>query len=176
MQNNSFLYGDIDMREAYGLIVERYADVLAPELRQRKQEVPERDGAFDYGAAYYNERELSVECGTVQLLTREACRELSATLGRKAKITFWNEPDKYYIGRIYDPATIERLAGKMKKFTLTFVCDPFAYGQQRTEAFEGSANLSYAGSARTPTRITVTNTTGVALQGLTITMREAILT
>ena len=78
------------------------------------------------------------------------------------------------MGRIYDSTSIERVVGKARKFQLVFVCEPFAYGEQKTENFVGEKKLEYAGTARTPTRITITNQTGVAVQGLTITMKERV--
>lgn len=160
------------MREKFGLIVESFEDVLTPALRPRKVTVPQLDGAVDYGAEAYEERQLVINCATVALLTRGACRELSYAISRKAKIIRWDEPDKYYIGQVYDPAAIERIAGRAKRFSLPFVCDPFAYGEQRTISFNGSSNLNYSGTARTPTRITIVTTT--AMNGLTITMREGM--
>ena len=172
MLKHSFSFCGVDMREKYGLIVEKAEDVLAPDLRERKVEIPSRDGAWDYGAENYDERRLVITCGA--LLTREQCRELSYELSRKAEIRLWDEPGKYYVGRIYDSTSIERVVGKARKFQLVFVCEPFAYGEQKTENFVGEKKLEYAGTARAPTRITITNQTGAAVQGLTITMKERV--
>ena len=174
MMKHSFTYNNVDMRAEFGLIVERFTDVLAPELRERKMSVPFRDGAFDYGAKYYEERKLEIQCGTAALMTRGEARRLSLVLAKKGLIRRWDEEDKYYVGRAYNPAEIERVAGKMLRFTLAFVCDPFAYGEQVTEEFSGMANLTYGGTARTPTRIIIRNDTGMALNGLVVTMRERI--
>lgn len=69
MLKHSFSFGGVDMREKYGLIVEKAEDVLAPDLRERKVEIPSRDGAWDYGAENYDERRLVITCGA--LLSRE---------------------------------------------------------------------------------------------------------
>jgi len=160
------------MRERFGLIVERFEDVLTPALRPRKVVAPLLDGALDYGGVAYDERRFTVRCATASLLSRDACRELSYAVSRKARIVRWDEPDKYYLGRVYDPAGIERVAGSAKRFSIAFDCDPFAYGEQVTEIFAGSKRLSYAGTARTPTRIVIT--ASGATTGLTIIMREGI--
>ena len=174
MYKHSFTVGGVDMRHEFGLIVDNFEDVLTPQLRPRKATVPQSDGALDYDARYYDERELVVNCATLKLLTRAECRNLSLALSRKAQIVRWDEPDKYYVGRVYDPVEIERLAGKAKRFSIPFVCEPFAYGQQQMIGFQGRSNLTYQGTARTPTRITIVNTDPFTLNGITIRMREAI--
>lgn len=174
MMDYGFSFAGVDMRAVYGLIVSKFNDALQPKLRARKLEIPMRDGAYDYGAKWYAERTVTIECATTRLLTRADVRELSLTLSQKGELRRWDEPDKYYIGRIYDPAQIERMAGVAKRFVLVFECEPFAYGQQQTEVFSRAKNLTYAGTARTPARITITNNTGAVLNGVTITMREEI--
>lgn len=174
MMRHSFSFAGIDMRERFGLLVENFGDVLMPQLRERKQVIPYRDGAYDYGAKYYDERAITIDCATAQLLTRAQVRELSLILAQKGELRRWEEPDKYYIGRIYDATSIERLAGAAKRFSLVFACEPFAYGRQVTKSFVNDAALSYAGSARTPTRITITNANAYAINGISIIMREAI--
>jgi len=173
MLDYSFTFGGVDIRDEYGLIVERFEDVLAPSLRERKIVVPERDGAYDYGAKYYDERRLIVHCASVGM-TRTECRELALALSEKDELIRWDETDKYYYGRIYDPTSIQRIAGAAKRFELVFICDPFVYGDQVTETFTNYDNLTYAGSARTPPRITITNNNAYSVNGITITMREAI--
>jgi len=158
------------MREKFSLIAEDFQDVLTPSLRPRKVTAPLLDGSIDYGAVAYEERRLAVRCATASLLSRGACRELSYAVSRKAQIVRWDEPDKYYVGRAYDPADIERIAGCARRFVIVFTCEPFAYGNQVTETFVGSKRLTYAGTARTPARIVIT--ASGATTGLTIIMRE----
>lgn len=168
MMKHSFTVGGVDMRERFGLLVERFEDKLTPRLRPRKVVVPERDGAHDFGATYYEERELTIACASGNL-SREACRELSAIVARKARIIRWDEPDKYYVGRVYEPVDIERIAGTAKRFALVFTCDPFAYGNTVYKAMP--TRMEYLGTARTPTRITITNTGTTPLQGLRMVIR-----
>lgn len=169
MRKYSFTVNGVDMRERFGLIVERFEDVLAPQIRARKVVLPMRDGAYDFGAQYYEERLITVHCAAVQL-DREACRELAHILSAKATIARWDEPDKYYLGRIYDAPEMERLVGSAKHFALTFVCDPFAYGRTVQEAIGG--RMAYGGTARTPTRIEIYNAGSAAVQGVRIRMRR----
>lgn len=175
MMKNSFTFNGIDMRAEFGLILEEpFDDRLQPNLRERKLVVPHRSGAYDYGAKWYDEREIGVKCASTKLLTRGDVRRLALVLSEKGELRSWYEPEIYYVGRIYEGAGIERIVGTAKRFQLVFVCDPFAYGQQVTERFKTQKTLSYAGSAQTPTHIIIKNNTQSTIKGLTITMRETV--
>lgn len=175
MMKNSWTFNGIDMRAEFGLILEEpFDDRLQPTLRERKLVVPHRNGAYDYGARWYDERPVGVKCASSQLLTRDDVRRLARVLSEKGELRSWYEPDKYYIGRIYEGAVIERIVGRAKRFELPFVCEPFAYGEQVTEQFTNQAALAYAGSAETPTHIIITNRGTEPIKGLTLTMRESV--
>ena len=175
IMRNSFSFNGVDMRAEFGLILEEpFDDKLQPNLRERKLIVPHRNGAYDYGAKWYDERTVTVKCASTQLLTRADVRRLALVLSVKGELRSWYEPDKYYFGRIYEGANIERIVGSAKRFALEFSCEPFAYGEQVTEEFTNQAALSYRGSAETPTHIIITNRTNAPIKGLTITMRERV--
>lgn len=173
-QKFSFLYGNTDMLETFGIRIEKTRDALMPKLRERKIIVPDRDGAHDYGAKYYDERIVGFDCVSVSSLTRQQMRELACALSVKNTIRHWREPEKYYVGRIYDASVIELIGQEGSRYPLDFVCDPFANGEQVTKTFNNSKNWTYAGTARTPTRITITNNNAFAVTGITISMREEI--
>lgn len=175
MEKHSFTFNGVDMRKEFGLILEEpFDDKLKPKLRERKLVVPHRNGAYDYGAKWYDERPVVVKCASIRLLTRADVRRLALILSEKGELRSWYEPEKYYIGRIYDETDIERIAGSAKRFALPFVCDPFAYGEQVTEQFTNQAAITYKGSATTPTHIIITNRTNSPIKGLTLTMRESV--
>jgi phage-related protein len=171
----SFTFGGVDMLAEFGIRIETSRDVLTPQLRARKVEVPGRDGAFDYGAKFYDERIVGFDCVSISNLTRAQMYDLAYVLSSKAKIVTYKDPTKYYIGRLYDSAVIEYIGRVGSKYPLDFICDPFAYGDQVTEVFDNAKPVTYAGTARTPTLITITNTNDYPINGLTITMQEAIL-
>lgn len=170
MQNNSMIFGNTDLRKTYGIIVEEVIRPFLPQLRSRKVEIPERDGAYDYGAKHRDEISIDVRLGTVMLLSQSAVRELIYELSFKNKIAFWDEPDKYYIGRLYDPGTAERIVGSMRKFELTFICEPYAYGETLAEEFAHTYSPSYGGSAPTPTRLQIQNVGDKEVSGIHITI------
>ena len=123
-------FNGVDMRAALALMVGRFSDVLTPALRPRKISIPYRDGSYDFGAQYYDERVITIDCATAALASRAAARAFAGAGGQGRIAGAGTEPDKYYIGRIYDPADIERMAQGAIRFSLSFVCEPFAYGAQ----------------------------------------------
>jgi len=171
LTKSSFKFGTLDMYAEFGIMLSgEPEDVLLPALRQRKVIIPQRSGAYDFGAKYYDERQLTLPCVTTRTLSREAVREIAYHLSRKAEIRVWNEPNKYYIGRLYNAVNLEQLRRAANRFTLDFICEPFAYGSTVTEAFSGtSLSVEYNGTAATPTYIVITNTGSTAITGLRIT-------
>lgn len=123
------------------------------------------------GARTYNERELRIACDSLGTRkTREELRELAFVLSSKGRIALWDEPDKYYIGRIYKPVDLNYLFMAGHTFTLSFLCEPFAYGG----TYDGALprRIQYPGTARTPARISITNISGEVIHGLQIRIRE----
>ncbi len=159
--NSSFQFGSTDMYATYGIKLTKDSipeDVLLPELRSRKVTIPLRHGSYDYGAHYYDERAIEIECVTTRALTRADTREIAYELSKKAEIRFWTEPDKYYVGRIYQSPTLEQLRNVGSQFRMVFLCEPFAYGETKTEQFTGQIfTPNYTGTAPTPTYIVIRN-------------------
>ncbi len=151
------------MFTAYGLRIRKKHDVLKPTLRERKVVIPSRSGAYDFGANTYDERSLFVECDTIRQLTADNRRELSYLLSEKGKICFWDEPERYYLGRIYDAAEVERVGGVGTYFPLTFICDPFAYNVEpelvvlATTRDRAPVKIFYNGTAKAPAKIIINN-------------------
>lgn len=159
---SSFLFGNIDMYQRFGLMIADDGmpkDVLMPQLRRRKVTIPLRNGAYDFGAQYYDEKVVPFTLVTVKAGTRDDAREMAYILSKKNQIRFWNEPDKYYIGRVYDAPDLEVLRNIGNRFTLNFELEPFAYGETITQPM---TNLrftpNYAGTEATPTYIEIVNT------------------
>ena len=162
VDKSSFLFGTTDMYERFGIMIADDGmpdDVLKPTIRERKVTVPLRNGAYDYGAQYYDERPVSITCVTVRAGTRDDAREMAYILSKKSILRLWNEPDKYYVGRVYQAPSLECLRIKGNRFTLNFVLEPFAYRNTVTQNFDGlTYSPNYAGTAPTPTYIVIENT------------------
>lgn len=162
LTKSSFLVDNVDMYERFGLQIADNGepkDVLLPDLRARKVTVPLRSGAYDFGAKYYNERAIGITCVTTRAGTRNDAREMAYILGKKAEIRFWCEPEKYYIGRIYQAPGLEILRNIGNRFALTWICEPYAYGETKTEQMPSLVYLpQYKGTAPAPTYIVIENT------------------
>ena len=164
----SFKFGSVDMYQRFGVRISDSSvpqDVFLPSLRSRKVEIPLRHGQYDYGAKYYRERPLQLNCVVPGWLKEDEAtirgfgREIAYILSEKDEIRIWNEPDKYYIGRVYDEIALTQVRNTGLVFTLTFTCDPFLYGETKTEQMESLMYLpEYKGTANTPTYIEITNT------------------
>lgn len=182
MHDHSFEFAGTDMFTAYGLRIRKKHDVLKPPLRERKIVIPSRSGAYDFGARYYDERTLLVECDTIRQLTADDKRELAFLLSQKGTIRFWDEDDKQYIGRIYDAAEVERVGGIGTYFPLTFICDPFAYKTESTFDARGGGNadhititVDYQGTAPTPGKIVFRNDNANAtISGIQIAIKQEV--
>lgn len=172
-RRGTLIFNGVDLYETYGILVERVEDDLLPALRERKVVVPGRSGAYDFGAKFYDERLLTLPSGSTRQLTRGEVREVAYALSKKGRISLWDEPDKYYIGRIYDATDLERVLRTMRKYTLHFLCEPFAYGATVQVDFHGPVwSASYAGTQETPTRLQITNAGSTTANGIQITITE----
>ena len=172
----SFLFGTTDMFVTFGIKLADNSvpeDVLIPGLRSRKQTIPLQHGAYDYGAQYYDERQIRIECVTNRTITRADVREIAYILSKKSEIRLWNEPEKYYIGRVYNPPTLEQIRNVGNRFEIEFICDPFAYRNTFTEYFTNRRySPAYQGTAATPTYIVIENTGSGNITNIRITQTD----
>jgi len=171
----------------FGILANHY-DLILPEKRSRKQAVPFRNGSFDHGAQWYNERILRLRCvwlsAKIKEMTRADLREVSYWLSSKGRITLDTEPDKSYIGEIYGAHNLEahyiyhKQPGSTTdgEFTVDFLCEPFAQGELVRKQINSGVPLSfrgegqYKGTAITPCLIVLRNNTPNPISGVTIMM------
>ena len=175
LTKSSFEFEGVDMFLRFGIqLVDEPGDVIQPKLRERKIILPERSGAYDYGARYYDERILTLNCVTTRVMERAGVREIAYLLSRRGQIRIWNEPDKFYLGQLYDASPLEQLRRMGNRFPLTFVCEPFAHGETVQEDFGMRLDLSgasaYHGTAATPTRIEIRNAGTTPATGIQVTL------
>lgn len=86
--------------------------------------------------------------------------EISAWLYTEERkiLTVDDEPGKYYVGKVEDQVDLEQ-AFLLGKFSLTFRCEPFAYGTEVTSNFvSDSVTVNNAGTRPTPAIIETTFT------------------
>lgn len=109
------------------IIINKIRRPILPALRPKKLTVGSMDGAWDFGNNKREEITISIDCTIPNPLDKTALHRLIAKwLSIKSYLIISDEPDKYYIGRIYDVVS-EDVDGPIGTFTLEFICDPFAY-------------------------------------------------
>lgn len=146
-------------------------DVLLPRLRPRLLTLPGRDGSYDFGAARYEDRLVRLACDSVAALDRAKLRELAGLLSRKGRLELGAEPDKAYVGRIYDEAQLTQVGRVGHAFELAFVCEPFAEGETVRAAIGGP--VAYRGTAETGVRMWLRNVGTADVQGIRVLVRVA---
>lgn len=170
MPYDSFSFGRYNSLTDWGIRVVKY-DCLTPAKRPRKVSIPRRSGLYDFGADCWEERTVRVECVLERKSTRGELREIAWALSRKAQLRLWDEPDKYYIAELYDPAEItDYFDEAMREFSLSFVCEPFAFGRTVSVPLRSGRNdIRYEGTAETPCVIVLRNVSASSAANITIT-------
>ncbi len=170
MTGDSFQFGGINSVDEWGLMVVAY-DYFLPPKRARKISIPGRSGQYDFGADCWDERTLRISCMLTRHMTKAEFREVVYELSRKSILRLWNEPDKYYMAELYDPAEVQDHPLEMlREFDLNFICEPFAYGKTVSMPIrKGTNHMRYEGTAETPCMIVLRNTSSTNIQNLTIT-------
>lgn len=124
-----FTFNDVTA-SSKNIIVTSIQRPILPTLRQRKMTIPGKDGAWDFGGNTYDEQMIKISCMITRSLSSQSfIRELALWLSKKGKLSFNDEPDKYYIGRVYEEL-INEWDGNFRVITITFECEPFAYAEQ----------------------------------------------
>lgn len=167
---DSFSFGPYNSLTDWGIRVVKY-DTLTPPKRSRKAQIPGRSGMYDFGADCWDERTVRIECVLERKISRAQLREIAGALSRKSRLRLWDEPDKFYIGELYDPAEITDFFDEaLREFTLSFICEPFAYGRTVTQPIVfGENRVEYQGTADTPCVIALRNPSETDVQAVTIT-------
>lgn len=182
----SFNFKGRNSKTDFGIVATSY-DFLLPEKRERKQAIPFRHGSYDYGAHWFNERQLRVRCvwisAVLKRMTRSDIREVAYWLSQKGKIEFPEERDKYYIGEIYDSNELishynyarEEIDTTDGEFELNFICEPFAYREVPTQIIRDGVNaIEYKGTAETPCTIILRNNNDFALNNVQIVVSRRL--
>ncbi len=117
---------------------------ILPPLKRKEVSIPERDGVYDFGSRYYANRKLEVECfvkadSLIEL--RRNLRAISEWLSVEGKLTFPDEPDRYYIGRIYESVSMG-LISTHGTTTIVFECEPYAYSEDVSIEVNGITTTS----------------------------------
>lgn len=173
MVGDSFQFRGVNFRERFGIRCVA-TDFLLPTKRDRKIEIPGRDGKYDYGSENYEERLIRFDCDLIsgkETLSRAEIREISALLSKKGNLYIWDEPDKFYRGEIFTaPEIFTYPKHIIRSFTIEFVCEPFAYREARNFMIKTGNNthIDYEGTMPAPCTIRLTNTGETTINNITI--------
>lgn len=170
MIGDSFSFNQYNSVEDWGILVNA-VDVFLPPKRKRKITIPGRSGSYDFGAKNWEERTLRLTCTLMRQMSKAEFREIVYALSKKGRLRLWNEPDKYYVAELYDPAEVQDYyLETARDFELVFTAEPFAYGRTVTTPITDGRNLpGYRGTAETPCVIVLKNLSGSEVKNITIT-------
>jgi predicted phage tail component-like protein len=149
---NGFTFNGIHS-SVYNVIMKSQNRQVLPASADIFVEIPGRHGSYHIPGKL-QDREISLECGYISTsiaTLRSNARSVAAWLytEERATLTFDDEPGKSYTAKYTGTIDIEQ-AFVMGKFTLTFRCEPFAYGSEVTTNFAGdSVTLDNAGTTET---------------------------
>lgn len=169
MTKNSFSFGTSNSVDTWGVHMIKH-DTFAPPKRSRKITIPGRSGSYDFGASRFDERTLRLECSLERRMSAADFREIIFAFSRKNLIRLWDEPDKYYIGELYNADEVfVYQQEQMRDFELNFICEPFAYRVTAPLAIRSGVNrINYGGTAEAPTVIEIRNTNSYAVSNIVL--------
>lgn len=126
----TFEYGDIHS-SVYNLACKSVDTPILPALKARMVEIYGKHGVIDYGGNNYGTRKITrhiAYIGDSYTELRIRARDIAVWLTSTdwKQLRFDDEPDKYYLARIYDQIGLETFF-ELGEADITFECQPFAY-------------------------------------------------
>jgi len=126
----TFSFNSIDSYADFQIVSKSVDRPILPSLTKREISVPGKQGTYDFGGGTYENRIVSVDIqfvGTSFNDLRLRARNIAAWLSQTTykELIFLDEPDKFYLARIYDPVSLENFF-RLGKATVQFECRPFA--------------------------------------------------
>ena len=135
---------------------------LLPEPNDSYVQVPGRNGSVLFPRELADRR-IELDCafvGSSLADIRAKARDIAAWLHTddRANLSFDDETGKTYKGKLSSAVDFDHI-GRMGQFSLTFICEPLAYGEQVTANFvSDSVTVANAGTFPTPAIIEATFT------------------
>jgi predicted phage tail component-like protein len=127
---NGYEYNALHSLNDYDIIANSIDRPILPTLRKREISIDGKHGTYSFDDNTYENRPITVEIkyiGESFNALRLHMRDISAWLSQTTykKLIFDDEPDKYYLAKIYSAVSLE-LFWKLGKATIQFECQPFA--------------------------------------------------
>ena len=146
--------------EQYGIVMCSKNRPVLPEPKIVTEEVPARNGSYDFSAAnpfgrtMYKDRDISIECSFISggvPQTRAATHEIAAWLAcGEAQLMFDDEPEVYYLARVANRIDLSQQISKVGIFNVNFRCRPFAISKIPSGEPGGDNVFTVTNSAVTP--------------------------
>ena len=123
-------FNALDSYANFKIIAKSVDRPILPSMRKREMVIPGKQGVYDFGLNTYDNRIISVAIqyvGTSFNDLRLRARGIAAWLSQTSykELIFSDEPDKYYLAKIYDPVGLENFF-RLGKATIHFECQPHA--------------------------------------------------
>jgi predicted phage tail component-like protein len=135
---------------------------LLPETNDSYVQVPGKFGSILFPRELADRR-IEIDCafvGSSLANIRTKARDIAAWLNvtDRANLSFDDEIGKTYRGKLASAVDFDHI-GRMGQFSLTFICEPLAYGTEATTNFANdSATVANAGTYSAPAIIEATFT------------------
>jgi len=133
---------------------------LLPEPNDSYVQVPGRQGSILFPRELAD-RHIDLDCAVLETSLpdlRAKARDIAAWLHTtdRAELSFDDEPGRYYRGKLLLSVDFAHKS-TMGEFSLSFVCEPLAYGEQVTASFvSDSVTVTNAGTFSAPAIIEAT--------------------
>lgn len=111
------------------IVLKGYTPIFLPELNSTYEEIPGRHGSVEFNDNTRKDIVIEVEIAILGKNRRDIlvnARAVEHWLSQKGTLSFWDEPQRFYVGRIVNQIPLERTIG-WGNVNLLFRCEPFAY-------------------------------------------------
>lgn len=126
----------------YGIIATNRNSNVLPQVNDSYQQIPGRHGSYLFSGEL-SDRLIEVECA----ISKDTLANLSTEIRNIANwlytterktLSFDDEPGKSYQAKVEGQIDLEQIAS-LGKFTISFRCEPLAYGTEQTSNFVADA-------------------------------------
>lgn len=111
------------------ILLRGWTPIFLPEKNIRFEDVPGRNGSVSFDDETRRDIIIQVDCtilGKTREEVRANARQAEYWLSRKGQLSFWNEPQRFYIGQVVNQVPLMKYI-KYEEMSLLFRCEPFAY-------------------------------------------------
>lgn len=152
-RRNWFSFNGINSFEFKSLVVNELPAISRATQKVTQYEVDGRDGTLNVLSGKYEPVVKSIKCGLKNLSELD---DITAWLNGSGKVTFSNQPDRFFDAIIINQIDFERVARQCRSFIIQLECQPFGYSLDNEEALELTAPTTILNSGNTTSQPTIT--------------------